>query len=152
MVGKLKMIKLKGIYPPLKFLTYTIINILIAYIVFGICRLVFFISNIEYFPNVEIGNIIPIIKGGLMFDTAGIIYMNILYIVLMLIPLPWRETKFWQSLSKWIFIITNSLAIILNFIDSVYFRYTNRRTTASVFSEFEKEDNIGKIIGDIYNI
>ena len=62
MVGKLKMIKLKGIYPPLKFLTYTIINILIAYIVFGICRLVFFISNIEYFPNVEIGNIIPIIK------------------------------------------------------------------------------------------
>ena len=142
------MIKLKGIYPPLKFLTYTIINILIAYIVFGICRLVFFISNIEYFPNVEIGNIIPIIKGGLMFDTAGIIYMNILYIVLMLIPLHWRETKFWQSLSKWIFIITNSLAIILNFIDSVYFRYTNRRTTASVFSEFEKEDNIGKIIGN----
>ena len=66
----------------------------------------------------------------------------------MLIPLPWRETKFWQSLSKWIFIITNSLAIILNFVDSVYFRYTNRRTTASVFSEFEKEDNIGKIIGN----
>ena len=58
------MIKLNGIYPPLKFLAYTIINILIAYIIFGICRLVFFITNIEYFPNLGIENIIQIIKGG----------------------------------------------------------------------------------------
>ena len=142
------MIKLKGIYPPLKFLAYTIINILIAYIIFGICRLVFFITNIEYFPNLGIENIIQIIKGGVLFDTAGIVYLNILYIVLMLIPLSWRETKLWQSITKWIFIIVNSGAIILNFIDSVYFKYTNRRTTASIFSEFEKEDNIDKVIGN----
>ena len=142
------MIKIKEIYPPLKFLTYTIINILIAYIIFGICRLVFFISNIEYFPNIEINDIIPIIKGGLLFDTAGILYINILYVVLMLIPIPYRETKLWQNITKWIFIATNSIAVILNFTDSVYFKYTNRRTTASIFSEFGKEDNIGKIIGN----
>ena len=80
------MIKLKGIYPPLKFLAYTIINILIAYIIFGICRLVFFITNIEYFPNLGIENIIQIIKGGVLFATAGIVYLNILYILLMLNP------------------------------------------------------------------
>ena len=142
------MIKIEGIYPPLKFLAYTIFNILIAYIIFGICRLVFFISNIEYFPNIEANNILQIIKGGLIFDTAGIIYLNGLYIVLMLIPLPWRKTKSWQCFSKWIFIVINSIAIIINFADSVYFKYTNRRTTASVFSEFGEEENISKVIGN----
>ena len=142
------MIKITGVYPPLKFLAYTIFNILIAYIIFGICRLVFFVSNIEYFPNIETNNILQIIKGGLIFDTAGIIYLNGLYIVLMLIPLPWRKTKLWQGFSKWIFLVINSIAIIINFADSVYFKYTNRRTTASVFSEFEKEENINKVIGN----
>ncbi|MBR5240543.1 MAG: LTA synthase family protein, partial [Muribaculaceae bacterium] len=142
------MIKITGVYPPLKFLAYTIFNILITYIIFGICRLVFFVSNIEYFPNIETNNILQIIKGGLIFDTAGIIYLNGLYVVLMLIPLPWRKTKLWQGFSKWIFLVINSIAIIINFADSVYFKYTNRRTTASVFSEFEKEENINKVIGN----
>ena len=141
------MIKSKEIYSPIKFFTYTLINILTAYIIFGICRLVFFISNIEYFPNIEWSNVAQILKGGLVFDTAGIIYFNILYIVLMLIPLPWRELNCWQKLTKWIFITTNSIAIFLNFADIVYFKYTNRRTTASVFTEFGKEDNTMNVIG-----
>ena len=103
MVGKLIMVRLNNIYSPLKFFVYTIINILIAYTLFGICRLVFFISNLDYFPNIESNNILDIINGAFVFDTAGIIYMNIIYILLMLIPLPWRETKLWQKISKLIF-------------------------------------------------
>ncbi len=142
------MVKLNKIYSPLKFFVYTIINILIAYTSFGICRLVFFISNLDYFPNIESNNVLDIINGAIVFDTAGIIYINILYILLMLIPLPCRERKLWQNISKFIFIVTNTIALILNFIDVVYFRYTNRRTTASVFSEFDREDNVVKIIGN----
>jgi len=48
---------------------------------------------------------------------------------------------------KLLFVITNGIGIIMNLIDTVYFQYTNRRTTASIFNEFGNEDNIGKIIG-----
>lgn len=106
----------------------------------------------EYFPGITTSEFYEIFKGGLLFDTAGIIYVNILYIFLMLVPIPWRKSKVYQNISKWIFVITNSIALLANFIDIVYFRYTNRRTTASVFSEFSEDGNIGKImINEIIN-
>lgn len=138
---------LDKIYSPLRLLSITALNILIAYLIFGICRLVFFIANLEYFPNVGFENISEILHGGLVFDTAGIMYVNVLYIVMMLIPLRIRENKCWQSIAKWIFVITNSIAVIANLVDTVYFRYTNRRTTASVFSEFSNEENLLQIFG-----
>lgn len=135
------------IYSPLRLLSITILNVLIAYLVFAICRLIFFVANIDYFPNVGFENVLEIIHGGLVFDTAGIMYINALYIVLMLIPLRIREKGYWQSVTKWIFVVVNSIAVIANLVDTVYFRYTNRRTTASVFSEFSNEENLLKIFG-----
>ena len=135
------------LYTPLRFLAAVTVNIAIAYIVFMACRVIFFVANREYFPDLGWRELPDILSGALAFDTAGIIYVNILYIALMLLPLPWREKKGWQSTSKWVFVIFNSVAIIANLIDTVYFRYTNRRTTASVFSEFGGEHNISKIIG-----
>ena len=78
---------LDKIYSPLRLLSITVLNILIAYIVFAVCRLIFFIANIDYFPGVGFEDISDILHGGLVFDTAGIMYMNVLYIVMMLIPL-----------------------------------------------------------------
>ncbi|MEG1574555.1 MAG: sulfatase-like hydrolase/transferase [Bacteroidales bacterium] len=136
------------LYTPLRFLTATVINIAIIYVIFMACRIIFYIANSEYFPNLGWSELPDILSGALVFDTAGIIYVNILYVFLMLIPLPWREGKRWQITSKWIFVLFNSATIIANIIDTVYFRYTNRRTTASIFSEFGSENNIFKIIGE----
>lgn len=65
----------------------------------------------------------------------------------MLIPLHYKETRGWQMTAKWVYIIVNGACIATNLADSVYFKYTMRRTTASVFSEFSNEGNIGSIIG-----
>ncbi|MCR5456367.1 MAG: LTA synthase family protein, partial [Bacteroidales bacterium] len=52
---------------------------------------------------------------------------------------------------KWIvkfaYIIPNAVAIIANLVDTRYFSWTERRSTASVFDEFAHEDNIGRILG-----
>ena len=65
----------------------------------------------------------------------------------MLIPLLYKETGGWQMTAKWVYMIVNGVCIAANLADSVYFKYTMRRTTASVFSEFSNEGNIGSIIG-----
>src|SRR3712207_5132973 len=85
--------------------------------------------------------------GGLLFDTSAIIYTNLLYIFLMLIPLHLKEHAVYQKVTKGIFVITNLIAIVMNLMDTVYFQYTHRRTTASVFSEFKHEGNLGGIMG-----
>ena len=83
--------------------------------------------------------------GGLMFDTSAILVTNIPYIVLMLFPLHYKETKAYHAVCRWVFLIVNGTALATNLCDSVYFRFTTRRTTTTVFSEFSNEGNLGSI-------
>ncbi|MGC4036806.1 MAG: LTA synthase family protein [Chitinophagaceae bacterium] len=82
-----------------------------------------------------------------MFDTAAMFYFNALFIVLMLAPVPFRISGTYQRITKFIFFITNGLAVLLNCIDFIYYRFTLRRTTRSVFGEFANENNKGKLAG-----
>ena len=83
--------------------------------------------------------------GGLVFDTSAILVTNIPYIVMMLIPWHKKEHQTYQLVCKWVFIVINGLALAINLCDSVYFQYTMRRTTTTVFSEFSNEGNLGSI-------
>jgi phosphoglycerol transferase MdoB-like AlkP superfamily enzyme len=41
----------------------------------------------------------------------------------------------------------NAICLVANLADAVYFQYTGRRTTSSVFQEFSNEGNIGDVMG-----
>ena len=110
---------IEKIYSPLRYLAATAINIAVVYIAFMICRVVFYIYNKAYFPDMGWDDFRTIFKGGLVFDTSGIVYVNLIYIAAMLVPLPWREGKIWQKTAKWIFVILNSAAVLANLIDTV---------------------------------
>jgi phosphoglycerol transferase MdoB-like AlkP superfamily enzyme len=84
-------------------------------------------------------------RGALVFDTSAILVTNIPYFVLMLFPLHFKETIFYQKLCRFIFLLINGLALAINLCDAVYFRFTMRRTTTTVFSEFSNEGNLGGI-------
>ena len=115
-------------------------NLLLVYLVYQIARLEYYLENTDYL-SYSVGAW----KGGLVFDTSAILYTNALYVVMMLFPLHWKENAVYQKLCKWIFVIVNSIAFAINLADSVYFRYTMRRTTTTVFQEFSNEGNLGSI-------
>lgn len=121
-------------------------NIVLTWIVFTICRIIFLVVNISYFPDLTFASIVKIFRGGVLFDISAMMYTNILYILIMAFPLHYKENIKVQKIAKWLFVITNGVAAIANLADVVYFRFTNRRTTTSVFSEFSNEGNIGSIL------
>ena len=124
----------------------TLFNLLIAYVVYFIARISYLFENWSYFSqNLSFGHLMEMLGGGLVFDTSAILVTNIPYIVLMLFPLHQKETRFYKQLCKWVFLIINSLALAINLCDAVYFRFTMRRTTTTVFSEFSNEGNLGGI-------
>ena len=124
------------------------INLMWAYVAYFVCRLAYGIENWSVLGgNFTSGNMGEVLKGGLMFDTSAIMYTNSLYMVLMLFPLHVKECRGWQKMAKSVFVIVNALAICINLADSVYFKYTGRRTTATIFSEFGNEGNLGSVIG-----
>lgn len=123
------------------------INLLLSMAVFIICRGIYYLVNMSYFPGLGWGDFLSIVHGGFMFDLSGLLYVNAIYIVLMAFPLHYKEQAGYQKFTKAVFIILNTLVIVANLMDAVYFRFTNRRTTASVFKEFSAEGNIGAIVG-----
>ena len=125
-----------------------VINMVLVYIVYEICRLVFLATNWSVFSDsLSWGAFGEMSKGGWRFDTSAILYTNALYALLMLFPIHYKEKGWYQKMAKWVFVVCNSVCVIANLVDCVYFQYTTRRTTMTVFSEFKHENNLGSIFG-----
>ena len=127
-------------------LAATLCNLGIAYVLYFLARIIYLLVNYSYFEQgLTMSHLLEMLGGGLVFDTSAILVTNIPYIVMMLIPWHRKEQPSYQLVCKWVFIVINGLALAINFCDSVYFQYTMRRTTTTVFSEFSNEGNLGSI-------
>lgn len=124
-----------------------VINLLTAFVVYTLARLVYLAVNYNFFSvDLTFAHFCSLMAGGLVFDRTAIVYTNALYIVMMLFPLWIKENRTWQKACRWVFVTVNGLAFIINLADAVYFPYTMRRTTTSVFQEFDNENNLGGIV------
>jgi phosphoglycerol transferase MdoB-like AlkP superfamily enzyme len=125
-----------------------LVNLILAYLVYMITRVAYVWENWSLFRSGWSAlSFWDLLCGSLRFDTSAIIYTNVLYIVLMLLPCHGKERNWYQTLSKWIFVVVNSIGMVLNLVDAVYSQYTGRRTTFTFFKEFSHEDNIAGICG-----
>ena len=124
------------------------VNMLLAYIMFMLCRVIYFVENMSSFaPYMSWELAWSMLHGGLVFDTSALLYLNVLYLLLTIFPLHVKECKTFHQVAKWTYIVPNAAGIAANLADAVYFTYTGRRTTATVFSEFSNENNIASIVG-----
>jgi hypothetical protein len=127
-------------------------NLLIAIAVYNIARIEFILENFSYFSeNLSFSGLAQMFAGGYMFDRSAIVYSNSLYIVMMLLPVWQKENHTYHKICKWLFVVVNSISLIANLCDSVYFPYTLRRTTTSVFREFHHETNMADVVwGELF--
>jgi hypothetical protein len=123
-----------------------IIRLMVVMVLFSLCRLGFYLFNTAYFPGMSAGGFARIMLGGLKFDLAAVLYVNALFILLNIIPFNFRFNTIYQNVLKYIFIVTNGVALASNISDFVYYKFTLRRTTSEVFQQFQNETNIGGLI------
>jgi len=97
------------------------------------------------FPDIPISRFLTIMKGGLMFDISAVVYINMIFILLHIIPLEIRYSDIYQSVLKYLFFITNGIALAMNGMDFVYYRFVDKRATADVFQTFAQDDNNAKV-------
>jgi len=123
-------------------------NILLALVVYFIARTEFLLENFSYFStDLSMGRLVRLYGGGLVFDLSAVGYTNSLYILMMLFPLWLKETGGYHLVCKYVFVVVNAITLVVNLGDSVYFPYTLRRTTTSVFDEFSRENNLLDVFG-----
>lgn len=124
------------------------LNLLIAYVVYFIARVVYLLENYSIFSQgMDAKGLMSAFQGGFMFDSSAIMYTCSLYIAMMLLPLHLKERPAYHKVCKWLFVVVNAICLAINLMDAVYFQYTSRRTTSTVFSEFSHEGNLGAIFG-----
>ncbi|HEU5289098.1 MAG TPA: sulfatase-like hydrolase/transferase [Cyclobacteriaceae bacterium] len=119
-----------------------VLRLLLAMFLFMLCRIGFFIYNISYFPETTTFNFLRIMWGGLQFDLAAVLYINVIILVLSVVPVDLRFRQGYQSVIKFFYYTLNGIALAANVMDFVYYRFTLRRTTADVVDQFENETNL----------
>ena len=127
-----KTVTLKNIYA-------LIANLLLVYVAYAICRILFIVCNLGLYPDLTFSRALELMAAGLVFDSSAIFYSNAIIILMYLFPLHLKERRGYYTTAHWIYVAINALCIIPNLCDIVYFRFTGKRTTASVFAEFAHE-------------
>ncbi len=122
-----------------------IYRILLVMLLFTLCRIGFYVFNHQMFPGITVSQFLRILSGGLVFDVSAAVYINGLIIVMHIIPFDFRYNEVYQKIIKYIFFITNGVAIAMNGMDFVYYRFVYKRATADVFGTFSNESNIVKL-------
>lgn len=123
-------------------------RIILAYLIYMLCRLVFILFNYALLEPVSVSQFFRILGGGLMFDTSAIMYTNILYLFLSFLPLPAIKSDSVQKFLKGLYVTINFTAAAINLADTVYFRFTLRRTSTTFFTEFTGDVRFFRIFSE----
>jgi phosphoglycerol transferase MdoB-like AlkP superfamily enzyme len=122
-----------------------VLSLLLVMSLYTTSRVGFYLFNITFFPGMTWSRMAAIMLGGIRFDLSATLYSNSLFILLMVVPISFRFKGWYQKMLSWIFITVNSMAFAINTADFIYYRFTLRRTTLSVISQFKNESNLGRL-------
>ncbi|MBT8195146.1 MAG: LTA synthase family protein [Bacteroidia bacterium] len=116
---------------------------------YTICRLGFYFFNLNYFSSLSFFEVVKHFFFGIRFDLSAIAFTNAAFIILSILPFQFVHTKPFQKILLFLFMIVNSLAIVMNMVDWAYFPFTLRRTSVEVLSLFALGDDMVNVLPTI---
>ncbi len=97
-------------------------------------RLLYYFYNKNFFPQPAFNDWVGIFFGGLRFDIESLIYVNALFIIFSVLPVPFKDKKWYRRLLLVLFILFNLVYFSIEISDLVYFQYVFRRINGSDLS------------------
>jgi len=119
-----------------------ILRLLLIFFLYTLCRIAFFLFNLESFNGINLKGFFTILLGGLKFDLSAILYTNLIFITSQIIPFRFVYGKTYQKICAYVFFVFNGISLAFNAGDIAYYPFTLKRTTFSVFSQFSNEVNL----------
>ena len=123
-------------------------RLLIVLVLFSISRWLIYPFNMEFFHHLTLWQALRLYLVGLRFDLVVIAYTNFPVILYYCLPTKLIYNKILQKIIDFYFIIANSIIVLFNIIDVIYFRFIGKRMTSEFFQFFGNSDeNIWPIVG-----
>jgi len=116
-------------------------RIFLIYLCYFFCRLMFVYFNNDLVQVKSISQLAELCYYGLRFDNVAIVYSNIIFILMSIIP--WKKTTYplYQKIVFWVYWLCNAFFLSLNFIDFAYYRFNQNRLMNNFLEVIEFESN-----------
>ncbi len=128
-------------------------RLLLALSLFFLARLFFYIYNIGLFLNIGLLQLIKIFAIGIRFDLSAIMYFNLIFILVHILPFSKKvSTKPVQLFLKIYFVAVNGILLFTNLTDSVFFHFVQKRSTSDIFKFIFLSNDVKTLIpGFLYD-
>src|SRR6185503_19700125 len=125
-------------WPEYKALLY---RLFLGYFFYFVGRILFYAFNANLFTVNGIPGLLRLCYYGIAFDTTALLYINSLFILLSILPLTVNTRPGFQKGITILYLVTNLLAYATNFVDIVYYRFSQVRSTRATLDLLADENN-----------
>ena len=123
-----------------------IIRLLLVLVLMVLTRLLIYFLHPSLFPGITPLKLLYYGFTGLRFDVVAILYANVLYIFLMVVPLRSRRKRIYTIVTDTIFYVTNIILLVPNLADTAYYPFSLKRMTIDIFSYISTGDDTANMM------
>ncbi|WP_413667227.1 LTA synthase family protein [Mucilaginibacter sp. Mucisp86] len=116
-------------------------RLFLGYLFYFIARVLFFAFNTHLFAVDSVWALLKLCYYGMAFDTTALLYINSLFILLSVLPLTVNTRPAFQKGMAILYFVTNLLAYATNFVDIIYYRFSQVRSTKATLDVLADENN-----------
>ena len=106
---------------------------LVLLFMYELCRIIFYVFNHAYFSDLSFSRLMYYLFVGLRFDICAIVFTNLPFIVLSILPFGSEQSIYRRYFLKFLFIIVNSLALFIQMGDTAFLPFVYKRSTDDIF-------------------
>jgi phosphoglycerol transferase MdoB-like AlkP superfamily enzyme len=132
--------KWRSVLPP--YTQSLFVRLLAVLIALTITRIIFYANNSGSFSHLRFSDWLF----GAWFDVITIALIFLPFIGLSLLPVPFRGNRWYRLLQKITFHLPFLAAIALNLVDTEYFNFTQKRSTADLFAIVSAGNDVGQLL------
>jgi len=123
-------------------LGFLLCTYLLALFIFTDARVIFYLYHHARFE----GGFWQSLFYGLRFDVVAVTALNGLFIFLVALPVSFMHHRAFRVFLKALYMLTGSIALLGNLVDTAYFPYTLRRSTPDTVSFFMEKNEAGTLL------
>lgn len=130
-----------GIHIPV-YLKVLLLRFAFALSILSITRVVFYLYNLESFTNVIVFDWFT----GIWFDLITLCLLLLPFTLLSTLPVHWQSNRLIKITRKTIYIFPLLGIVALNMLDTAYFNFTQKRSTADLFAIVSAGNDIAQLL------
>lgn len=123
-----------------------VLRLFLVMLLMIITRLLIYFLHPSLFPGISVTKLLYYSFVGLRFDLVSVLYANLLYIILLIVPFRIRRKHIYQIVADTVFYCVNIVLLVPNLADTAYYPFSLKRMTIDIFSYISTGDDTANMM------